>query len=169
MQAVGRNQQRARHFALSAVACLDDGGDAIGILPVAHHTLPQLHGIVAQAGLDGVVQHHLQLPPVHRILRPVVARLQAAWLGVHLVPVAAHQRPFACLQANGVQHVVAKPQVVQLAHSVGLQVDAHAQRLQFRHRFKDDAGHADLVQGEGGGHATNATPGDQHGAGGRRV
>ena len=169
VQAVGRNQQRARHFALRAIACLDDGGDAIRILPVAHHTLPQLHGVVAQAGFDGVVQHHLQLPPVYRILRPVVARLQAARLGIHLVPVAAHQRPFTRLQANGVQHVVAKPQVVQLAHSIGLQVDAHAQRLQFRHRFKDDAGHADLVQGEGSGHATDAAADDQDGAERRSV
>ena len=99
----------------------------------------------------------------------MVARLQAAWLGVHLVPVAAHQRPFACLQANGVQHVVAKPQVVQFAHGVGLQVDAHAQRLQLGHRFKDDAGHADLVQGEGSGHATDAAAGDQDGAERRSV
>jgi hypothetical protein len=126
-----------------------------------------LHSIVTQAFSHGVEQHHLQLPPVHRILRPVVARLQAAWLGVHLVAVAPHQRPFARLQANRVQHLVAKPQVVQLPHSVGLQVDAHAQRLQLGHRFIDDAGNADLVQGQGSGHATNATTGDQDGVGGR--
>ena len=65
VQAIGRNQQRTCHFTLLAVACLDDGGDAIRILPVAHYTLPQLHGVVAQAGFDGVVQHHLQLTPVH--------------------------------------------------------------------------------------------------------
>ena len=50
-----------------------------------------------------------------------------------------------------------------------LQVDAHAQRLQFRHRFKDDAGHSYLLQGEGGGHATNAAAGDQDGAERRSV
>jgi len=165
VQAIGRNQQRARHLPPLAVAGLDECGHAFGIiLPVAHHALAQLHGVVAQALPHGVEQHHLQLPPVHRILGPVVARLQPAWLGVHLVAVATHQRPFARLQANRVQHLVAKPQVVQFSHGVGLQVDAHAQRLQLGHCFKDDAGHADLVQGEGSGHATDAAASDQHGA-----
>ena len=133
VQAIGGDQQRSVHFPAFTIACLDDRRHTVGILPVAHHPLPQLHGVVSQAFSHGVEQHHLQLPPVHRILRPVVARLQAAWLGVHLVAVAPHQRPFARLQANGVQHFVAKPQVVQLPHGIGLQVDAHAQRLQLGH------------------------------------
>lgn len=165
VQAIGGNQQRAGYFTLLSVACLDNGGDAVRILPVAHHPLPQLHCVGSQALSYGVEQHHLQLPPVHRILGPVVARVQPAWLGVHLVAVATHQRPFARLQADRVQHLVAKPQVTQFSHGVGLQVDAHAQRLQLGHRFKDDAGHADLVQGEGSGHATDTAAGDQHGAG----
>ena len=56
-----------------------------------------------------------------------------------------------------------KPQVVELAHGIGLQVDAHAQRLQIRHRLVDHAGHADLVQREGQGQAADAAAGDQHG------
>lgn len=167
VQAVGRDQQRPRHFQAFTAAGLDQGRDAIGILPVARHPLAQPHGTVAQAVFDRVEQQHLQLPPVHRVLRPAVAGLQAAGFGVDLAAVAAHQRPFACLQADGVQHVVAEPQVVQLAHGIGLQVDADAQRLQLGHRFEHDAGHADLVQREGGGHAADTATGDQDGAGQR--
>ena len=165
VQAIGRHQQRALHLQPLAIAGVDEGGHALGILPVAHHAPAQLHGVVAQALPDGVEQHHLQLPAVHRVLRPAVAGLQPAWLGIHLVAVAAHQRPFPRLQADGVQHIVAEAQVMQFPHRVRLQVDAHAQRLQLRHRLEHDAGHADLVQREGSGHATDAAAGNEHGAG----
>jgi hypothetical protein len=62
-----------------------------------------------------------------------------------------------------VEQVGADAQVEQLAHGVGLQVDAHAQRLAAAARLRrHDAGHADLVQGEGQRHAADAAAGDQH-------
>ena len=101
---------------------------------------------------------------MHRILRPAVTGEQSARLGVDVVAVASDQRPFAGLDADAVEHLVVKAQVVQLANRIGLQVDAHPQRLQVGHRFIDNAGHADLVQREGEGHAPDAAAGDQHGA-----
>jgi hypothetical protein len=166
VQAIGRHQQRAGHLHALAVARFDERGHAPGILPVAGHAMAQPHGALAQALLHGIEQHHLQLSAVHRILRPPVAGLQAARFGIDLVAVAAYQGPFPRLQPDGVQHIVAEAQVMQLPHGVGLQVDAHAQRLQLRHRLEHDAGHADLVQREGGGHATDAAAGNEHGAGG---
>jgi len=81
------------------------------------------------------------------------------------VAVAPHQRPFARLQADGVQHLLAQAQVVQLAHGIGLQVDAHAQRLECGHGFEHLARHADLVQRQGQRHAADAAAGDENGAG----
>ena len=67
---------------------------------------------------------------------------------------------------SGGDFLGADAQVEQLAHRIGLQVDAHAQRLELGHGFVDDAGHAHLVQGEGQGHAADAAAGDQHRCGG---
>jgi len=164
MQAVGGHQQRAFGFAAAAIACLDQRRDALLVRAVAGHPMAQPYRVGPQAFAHGAVQHHLQLPAMHRILRPPVAGQQAARLGVHVVAVAADQGPLARLDADRVEHRVVETQVVQLAHRIGLQVDAHPQRLQVGHRLVDHAGHADLVQREGQGHAPDATAGDQHGA-----
>ncbi len=131
-------------------------------MAIAGDPVAQPHRGRAQAFEHRAVQQHLQLPAVHRVLRPAVAGEQAARLGVHLVAVAAHQRPFARLDADGVEHFSAQAQVIELAHGIGLQVDAHAQRLQLGHRFEHDAGHADLMQRERQRHAADAAAGDQH-------
>lgn len=94
--------------------------------------------------------------------RPTVAGEQAARLGIDVVAIATHQRPFARLDADRVQQFRAQPQLVELAHGVGLQVDAHAQRLQLGHRLEDDAGHTDLVQRQRQRHAADPTSGDQY-------
>jgi hypothetical protein len=92
---------------------------------------------------------------------PAVAGQPAARLGVDVVAVAADQRPFARLQPDGVEHGFVETQVEQLAHGVGLQVDAHAQRLQFGHGFEHGARHADLVQRQRQRQAADAAAGDQ--------
>ena len=57
--------------------------------------------------------------------------------------------------------VGAEAQLVQLAHGVGLQVDAHAERLERADRLQHEAGHADLVQGQREAQAADAGAGDQ--------
>ena len=53
-------------------------------------------------------------------------------------------------------------EIVELAHGVGLQIDADAERAHLAHRFEDDAGHADLVQRQGRRQPANAAAGDDH-------
>jgi hypothetical protein len=55
-------------------------------------------------------------------------------------------------------------EIVKLAHGVGLHVDADAERAHLAHRLEDDAGHADLVQRQGGGEAADAAAGDENGS-----
>jgi len=161
VQAVGRDQQPPAHLLPFARARFDQRRHALRILAVARHPAAQLHRVGTEALLHRVEQQHLQLAAVHRILRPLVAGQQAARLGIHIMAVAAHQRPFPGLDADGVERGGVETQVVELAHGIGLQVDAHAQGLEFAHSLEHPAGHADLVQGERHGHAGNAATGDE--------
>ena len=87
---------------------------------------------------------------MHGVLRPVVAGEQPARLGVDVVAVQPDQRPFLRGQADAVEVGLAEAEVVELAHGVGLQVDADAERAHLAHRLEHDAGHTDLVQRERG-------------------
>ncbi len=162
-QAVCRHQQAALGFVLPPLAVFKQRGHAIGAVPIAHHAFTQAYGAGTQPLLHRARQQHLQCTTVHRVLRPPVAGQQAARLGIDVVAVAAHQRPFARRQADGGQLRVVDAQVHQLAHGIRLQVDAHAEWLEFRHRLVDDARHADLVQRQGQRHAADAAAGNQHG------
>lgn len=62
----------------------------------------------------------------------------------------------------GIGKLLAQPQCGELAHRVGLQIDAQPQRLELRHRFIDAAVDADLVQAERGGEPRDAAADDDH-------
>ena len=87
----------------------------------------------------------------------MIARLQTPRFGVNIVAIAPHQGPFQRGQAHLAQHIGANPKIEQLAHGIGLQVDAHAQRLDLGHRLEHGAGHTDLMQRQRQCHAANAT------------
>ena len=55
------------------------------------------------------------------------------------------------------------PELVELPHGVGLQVDAHAERLEVSHRLQHDARHADLMQCQGDAQPPDAAAGDENG------
>ncbi len=165
VQAVGGHQQAAFDFEPAAIEGVDEGGDAGGVVAVSADLVAQADRIAAEPFERRPVQQHLQLAAVHRVLRPAIARQQAARLGIDVIAVAADQGPLAGLDADGVEQLVVEAEVVQLAHGIGLQVDADAQRLQLGHGLEDDARHADLVQREGERDAADAAAGDQHGAG----
>ena len=165
MQAVGRDEKASVDRQARALRGFDLRGHAVVVLGIADDPVAQADRAGPEAFERRAVEQHLQLPPVHRVLRPAVAREQAARLGVDVVAVAPHQRPLARLDADGVEHLLADAELVELAHRVGLQVDAHPQRLQGGHGLQDHTGHADLVQREGEGHAPDAAAGDQDGAG----
>ncbi len=122
---------------------------------------PQFDGIRTQAFTHCSIQQHLQLAPVHRALWPLVACQQAARLAVDVAAIAADQRPFFGLNANGVERGRVKAQVVKFAHGIGLQVDAHAQGLQVFDGLVNYAVHADLMKRECQRHTANATASDQ--------
>ena len=98
---------------------------------------------------------------MHRVLRPVVAGEQPARLGIDVVAVEPDQRPFLGRQADAVEVGLRDAEVVELAHGVGLQVDADAERAHLAHRLEHDAGHADLVQRQRRRQPADAAAGDE--------
>ena len=107
-----------------------------------------------------VVQQHVEAAAVHRVLRPVVAGEQPARLGVDVVAIQPHQRPFLGGQADAVEVGLRDAEIVKLAHGVRLHVDADAERAHLAHRFEYDTGHADLVQRQCRRQPANAAAGD---------
>ena len=97
---------------------------------------------------------------MHRVLRPLVAGEQPARLGVDVVAVEPDQRPFLGRQAHAVEVGLREAEIVELAHGVGLQIDADAERAHLADRFEDDAGHADLVQRQRCRQPADAAAGD---------
>ena len=100
---------------------------------------------------------------MHGILRPLVAGQQAARLGIDVVAVEPDQRPFLGGQTDAIEVGLRDAEVEELAHRIGLQVDADAQRAHVAHRLEDDAGHADLVQRQGRRQPADAAAGDEYG------
>ena len=64
-------------------------------------------------------------------------------MSLPLSPTSAHS--FAG-RPTPVEILLGDPEIVELAHGVGLQIDADAERAHVPHGFEDDAGHADLVK-----------------------
>ena len=89
-----------------AVARLDERGDAVGVIAIAGDPVAEANRAGAESLERRPVQHHLQLAAVHRVLRPAVAREQAARLGIDVVAVAADQRPLPRLDADGAEDLV---------------------------------------------------------------
>ncbi len=100
---------------------------------------------------------------MHGILRPLVAGQQAAGLGIDVVAVEADQRPLLGGQADAIEVGLRDAEVVELAHRVGLQVHADAQRAHLAHRLEHDARHADLVQRQRRRQPADAAAGDEYG------
>ena len=97
-----------------------------------------------------------------RVLRPVVAGEQTARLGVDVVAVEPDQCPFRAWMPMRSSSSAVDAEVVELAHGVGLQIDADAERRASRDRLEDDARHADLVQRQGRRQSANPAAGDEH-------
>ncbi len=54
------------------------------------------------------------------------------------------------------------PRSIELAHRIGLQIDADAERAHVPDGFEDDAGHADLVERQGCRQPADAAAGDDY-------
>jgi len=82
---------------------------------------------VAEAGGHGLVQHHLQVAAVDRVLRPVVTERPPARLAPDAAPVPVEVHHLAG-RDGGRRERVAEAELGQLAHGVRHQVDPHAER-----------------------------------------
>ena len=86
---------------------------------------------------------------MHGVLRPLVPGEPPARLRVDVVAVEADQCPLFRGQADLVELRFRDAEVIELAHGVGLQVDADAKRLHLAHGLEHHARYADLVKREG--------------------
>src|SRR5690606_4975341 len=150
MQAVSGDQQASCHFRTRTRSVLQYGADAFAVRMIAitgdlHASADRLRSEPFQYR---AIQQHLKLAAMHGVLRPVVAGTQTARLGVNVVAVESDQGPFLSLDTDCRERLWAKAQLVELAHGIGLQVDADSQRLDLGDTFEDVARHADLVQRE---------------------
>ena len=135
---------------------------AVGILPIAGHPAAEPDRLRPDPLDHLVMQQHVELATMNRILRPVVAGQEPAGLGIDVIAVEPDQRPFLCGQAHPVEIVFGDAEIVEFTHGIGLQIDADAERAHVPDRFEDNAGHADLVERQGCRQPTNAAAGDDH-------
>ena len=100
------------------------GPDLVAGLVEALQGEPGPHRFGAQPPPDRVQQHHLEVPPVDGVLRPAVTGALAPRL-------APDQAPEAVVVGEGrggdagSRQPVGQPQLGQLPHRVGQEVDAH--------------------------------------------
>ena len=103
----------------------------------------------------------MQLPAVHGVLRPPVAGEQAPRFGIDVVPVQSDERPFFRLNADAIELLRADAEIIELTHSIRLQVDPDTERLQCRDRLEHDARHTDLFECQRDTQTTDAAAGNE--------
>ena len=147
-----------------AVGLLDRHADAaVRVLAVAGHAAPEPDRLRTDPLHDLPVQQQVELTAMNGVLRPPVPGQAPARLGIDVVAVEPDQRPLLCGQAHAVEIVLGDAQIAELPHGIGLQIDADAERAHFPGGLEDDAGHADLVQRQGGREPADAAAGDDYG------
>src|SRR5262249_33087278 len=98
---------------------------------------------------------------MHRELRPAIPREQAARLTPDLLAELREIDKLAGADA-GLLEAILQTHLEQLAHSMGLDVDAHAQRLERRNLLEHQKRDAVLVARQSQRQSGNAATGDQH-------
>ena len=118
-------------------------------------------GEVDQNDVTGTSGSSREMAAMHRVLRPAIARKTPARLRVDVIAVEADQCPLHCRDAQLVELRLRDAEVVEFAHGVGLQVDAHAQWLHLAYGFEHDTRHADLMKRQRGGQSADTATGDE--------
>ena len=128
MQSVGSYQERTRELEPLTIGRAYAHRDALGMIAIAGDAHAREDGLRAEP-LDGrLMQQHLQLAAMNRILGPGVACEEAARLRVDVVAVEPDQGPFFGRQPDHIERVLPEAEIIELAHGIGLEVDADAER-----------------------------------------
>ncbi|MNX92371.1 hypothetical protein D3C86_1245090 [compost metagenome] len=142
-------QHEARRLARPAAAHRGDGFDCMA----------GMNAVRAQALHCRLVQQHLELPAMHRELRPGVAGGHAARLVPDLLAKLVVVGEGGCLDGDLGQRVL-QPQRGEFPHRMGQQVDADAKRADLLAGFPDFHIHAVPVAEQGERQPANAAAGD---------
>src|SRR6266705_2181472 len=110
----------------------------------------------------GVEQNLLQRAAMDRKLRPFVTGLDAAGLAPDRLAVLGKIREFPGAHARPIE-LVEQAEFDQLTHGMRQQVDADAERLQFRDALEYFGGNADLMQAERQRQSADAAARDKNG------
>jgi hypothetical protein len=162
MDAVRADQERALDGGFDAFGRDEARGHTLRAVVIARDPLARPHRLRAETVQHRAVEQHVEPAPVDGILRPEVAGLRPAWLGMNLRPVQAKERPFPRRQPDGVERVGPDAEVEQFPHRVRLQVDPHPERAHRPDRFENRRPDADLVQRQRQREPADSAPGDQH-------
>ena len=104
---------------------------------------------------DRLVQQHLQVPAMHRKLRPPVAGVDPARLAPDPLAELVVVREFGCADRGGVE-AAGQPEIGQYPDRVRQQVDSDSERTDPVYRFVDDRVDADPMQAERRGQSADA-------------
>ena len=133
--------------------------DAAAMVFDANTAMAEFRGVGAQAADHLFGQHHVERAPVHMELWPVESGFRAKSLRQHVL---AEPRIVgeAAGRDSGLAKLAFQPEMKQLTHAIGLQVDASARRPEFPRRLIDGARDAELMQRQRRSQPANAATDD---------
>jgi hypothetical protein len=146
VDAVRRDQRFAaqrRHRAAGAVG--ESGGDAVGILREAGQAVAGADGAFRQPRQGGRMQHALQPAAMDRVLRHLVAGVQAALFAPDLLAEAVDVDQLMRAHPHRVERRQ-QAEGVQLPDGMGQRIDADAEGAHLLGLLQHQAGEAAFVQ-----------------------
>ena len=136
MDAVGADQEIALRFAGRRTGRICEArDDLVAALLQAGEMMAGRERVRTEPLVDGAEQDLVQLAARDRDLRPAVAGGLAARLGPDQLPVLVVEGELGGEDA-GTGKLLAEPERGELAHRIGLQIDAEPDRLELRHRLR---------------------------------
>ena len=120
--------------------------------------MPGPDGVGCRDARDGPIQQHLQLPAMHRVLRPLIAGARRRAARNRRLCRSARPAPIPWSAAQWRRAVRPDAELVELTHRVGLQVDADAERLQLADGLEHQTRDADLMKRQRDTESSNAAP-----------
>ena len=163
MDAVGADQRTApaRRLRLSGGAAHKVRGNAVLILGEGCQRMIGMYLVGADAVDHRIEQERMKIFSVDRILRPAIAGSQTARFRPDQLSEFVVIVEFRGFDRNGRQRFC-KSKLDQLAHRIGLQIDADAQGLDLRRLLEQLYVDSGIMQAQRRGKAAYAASDDQH-------